>query len=348
MLCTLIMEQNKRTAVLLVNLGSPDSPAPADVRRYLTQFLNDPRVIDIPWLLRKILVNLIIVPFRYRKSAAAYKKLWTSNGSPLVYSGRVTETLLQKRFDEKDIKVFLAMRYQNPSLESALAEIFKWKATDIILIPLFPQYASASTGSVIERFFELMSKRQAFQHIQIVSQFYDHPLFVRGVAEKASPFNYKDYDHVIFSYHGLPERQLDALYDDRKCANHECDHEVNADNAFCYKATCYATTRAVASFLGMKEQDYTVSFQSRLGGGWITPFTDDVIKEQAAKGVKKLLVFSPAFVADCLETTIEISEEYQELFESCGGEHIQLVPSLNDSPTWISLLEDMVRARLRA
>ncbi len=153
---------------------------------------------------------------------------------------------------------------------------------------------------------------------------------------------------MIFSYHGLPERQLDALYDDRKCANHECDHEVNADNAFCYKATCYATTRAVASFLGMKEQDYTVSFQSRLGGGWITPFTDDVIKEQAAKGVKKLLVFSPAFVADCLETTIEISEEYQELFESCGGEHIQLVPSLNDSPTWISLLEDMVRARLRA
>jgi ferrochelatase len=341
------MKADKRTAVLLVNLGSPDSPAPRDVRRYLTQFLNDPRVIDIPWLWRKILVNGIIVPFRYRKSAAAYSKLWTADGSPLVHYGWITEAKLQKRFDENSVKVFLAMRYQNPSMESALAEIMKWRATDIVLIPLFPQYASASSGSVIEHFFKLMSGRQAFQHIRVVSQFYDHPLFVRGIIEKAAAFVLSEYDHIIFSYHGLPERQLDALYDDKRCASHDCDLEVNADNAFCYKATCFDTTRRIASGLGLTESQYTVSFQSRLGKGWIEPFTDDVIKDLAAKGVKKLLVFSPAFVADCLETTIEISEEYQELFESVGGHKIQLVPGLNESDTWISLLEDIVKSGLR-
>jgi ferrochelatase len=339
------MRKNK-TAVLLVNLGSPDSPKPKDVYRYLTEFLNDPRVIDINWLGRKILVNGIIVPFRHRKSAKVYEKLWTENGSPLIYYGRRVQGLLQERFDESQVKVFLGMRYQNPSLISALLEVKRWNPDKIIVIPMFPQYASASTGSVVDRVMTLLKDLWVFPEIDIVTQFYDHPLVVRGFVENGQQFNWKDYDHVLFSYHGLPERQVDKVYDDRKCSSHSCEHEINEENKFCYKAACYATTRLIAAGLGMPEEAYTVGFQSRLGRGWIEPFSDHVIEDLAKKGAKKLLVFSPAFVADCLETTIEIGEEYQELFEEHGGHKVQLVPSLNDGATWISALEDLVKQRL--
>jgi ferrochelatase len=339
------MRKNK-TAVLLVNLGSPDSPKPKDVYRYLTEFLNDPRVIDINWLGRKILVNGIIVPFRHRKSAKVYEKLWTENGSPLIYYGRRVQGLLQERFDESQVKVFLGMRYQNPSLISALLEVKRWNPDKIIVIPMFPQYASASTGSVVDRVMTLLKDLWVFPEIDIVTQFYDHPLVMRGFVENAQQFNWKEYDHVLFSYHGLPERQVDKVYDDRKCSNHSCEHEINEENKFCYKAACYATTRLIAAGLGMPEEAYTVGFQSRLGRGWIEPFSDHVIEDLAKKGAKKLLVFSPAFVADCLETTIEIGDEYQELFEEHGGHKVQLVPSLNDNATWISALEDMVKQRL--
>jgi ferrochelatase len=332
----------RRTAILLVNLGSPDSPAPADVRVYLTEFLNDPRVIDIPWLWRKLLVNAIIIPFRYRKSAKAYEKLWTPDGSPLVHYGRKTRDLLQERFNPEETKVFLAMRYRNPSMQDALREIGEWGPEEVVVLPLFPQYASASSGSVIQRFFDLTRKSQGFPHIRIISQFHDHPGYIRAIAKQARSFDFGEYDHILFSYHGLPERQLDALYMDRKCANHNCETEINTENAFCYKATCYDTTRRVVSELGISADQYTVCFQSRLGKGWVTPFTDDVIKARAAAGDKKLLVFSLSFVADCLETTIEIGEEYQELFEEMGGEKVQLVPAVNDDPLWIDALYDLV------
>jgi protoporphyrin/coproporphyrin ferrochelatase len=339
---------SKKTAVLLVNLGSPDSPAPRDVYRYLTEFLNDPRVIDISWLGRKLLVNGIIVPFRYRKSATIYKKLWTENGSPLIYYGRRVQELLQEKFRSdpgRDVKVFLAMRYQNPSIESALVDIKKWNADKIIVLPLFPHYASASTGSVIDKCMRIMRDLWSFPEVDFISQFWDHSGYLNTFIERGKAFNLAEYDHVLFSYHGLPERQLDKIYEDGLCANHSCEHEINDENKFCYKATCYATTRAIASGLGLKESGYTVCFQSRLGKGWITPFSDKVIEELGKRGAKKLLVFSPAFVADCLETTIEIGVEYQELFEKHGGEKVQLVPSLNDHPGWIAALEDMVRDR---
>lgn len=336
----------RRTAVLLVNLGSPDSPAPKDVKTYLTQFLNDPRVIDLPWLGRKLLVNGIIVPFRHRKSAKVYKELWTENGSPLIHYGKQVKQLLQDRFNENETKVFLAMRYQNPSLITTLLEIEKWSADHVIVIPLFPQYASATTGSVMDEVMRLMKDMYVIPEVTIVNQFYDHPLYIKGFVENGGQFNWKDYDHVLFSYHGLPERQVDKIYDDRKCSNHSCEHEINEENRYCYKATCYATTRAIAAGLGIPEDKYTVCFQSRLGKGWIEPFSDAVIRDLANNGAKKLLVFSPAFVADCLETTIEIGEEYQELFEELGGEKVQLVPSLNESETWINCLEDLVKKRL--
>ncbi|MFY7971584.1 MAG: ferrochelatase [Flavobacteriales bacterium] len=335
----------RKTAVLLVNLGSPDSPAPKDVKRYLTQFLNDPRVVDLPWLGRKLLVNGIIVPFRYRKSAKVYQELWTENGSPLVHYGKQVKQLLQDRFNENETKVFLAMRYQNPSLITTLLEIEKWSADHVIVIPMFPQYASATTGSVMDEVMRLMKDMYVIPEVTTVNQFYDHPLYIKGFVENGSTFNWKEYDHVLFSYHGLPERQLDKIYDDRKCSNHTCEHEINEENRYCYKATCYATTREIAKGLGIPEEKYTVCFQSRLGKGWIEPFSDSIIRKMASEGAKKLLVFSPAFVADCLETTIEIGEEYQELFEELGGEKIQLVPSLNESRTWIDCLEDLVKTR---
>jgi protoporphyrin/coproporphyrin ferrochelatase len=336
----------KRTAVLLVNLGSPDSPKPSDVRRYLTQFLNDPRVIDIPWLARKILVNGIIVPLRHRKSAKVYKELWTENGSPLVHYGRRNQQQLQEKFNEEEVKIFLAMRYQNPSLITTLLEIEKWSADKVIVIPLFPHYASATSGSVIEEVMRLMKDMYVIPETTFIQQFYDHPLFLKAFIERGRQFDWREYDHVLFSYHGLPERQLDKIYADRQCKNHSCEHEINEENRYCYKATCYATTREIAQALGIPPENYTVCFQSRLGRGWVEPFSDQEIKKLAKNGAKKLLIFSPAFVADCLETTIEIGEEYQELFEEYGGEKVQLVPSLNESETWVACLEDLVKKRL--
>ena len=343
-----MQHSSKKTAVLLVNLGSPDSPKPKDVFSYLTEFLNDDRVIDINWLGRKILVNGIIVPFRHRKSAKVYEELWTENGSPLIFYGNRCKQLLQERFDqqsERNVKVFLGMRYKNPSLESALTEVVKWSPDKLIIIPLFPQYASASTGSVIEKCMRILRDLWVFPEIQIVNQFWDHPGYLNAFANRAKAFNTSDYDHIIFSFHGLPERQLDKIYDDRMCRNHSCDHEINDENKLCYKATCYATAREIAQRCGIHAEQYTVAFQSRLGKGWIEPFSDEVIEKLAKQGAKKLLVFSPAFVADCLETTIEIGEEYQELFEQHGGKHVQLVPSLNDGADWIDTLEDMVKSR---
>lgn len=343
-----MQQSSKKTAVLLVNLGSPDSPKPKDVFSYLTEFLNDPRVIDVNWIGRKILVNGIIVPFRHRKSAKVYEELWTENGSPLIYYGHRCKQLLQERFDknsQQHIKVFLGMRYKNPSLESALSEIVKWNPDKLIVIPMFPQYASASTGSVIDKCMRIMRDLWVFPEIQIINQFWDHPGYLNAFANRGKAYKAADYDHVIFSFHGLPERQVDKVYDDRICRNHSCEHEINDENKLCYKATCYATAREIAARCGISQDQYTVAFQSRLGKGWIEPFSDEVIKQLAKQGAKKLLVFSPAFVADCLETTIEIGEEYLELFEEHGGEHVQLVPSLNDGADWIDTLEDMVRAR---
>jgi ferrochelatase len=338
----------KKTAILLVNLGSPDAPTPGAVYRYLTEFLNDPRVIDIAAVGRAILVNGIIVPFRHRKSASIYKKLWTENGSPLIHYGKRNKEQLQSRFNENETKVFLAMRYQVPSIDNTLREIEEWGAEKIVVLPLFPQYASATTGSVHEKVMQVISKWWSIPEVVFVPQFYDNPLYIQGYVDNAKQFDLKEYDRILFSFHGLPERQLDKLYDDNKCRNHSCEHEINEENHMCYKATCFATARAIAKGIGISEDEYTVCFQSRLGKGWIEPFSDDIIKELGDKGAKKLLVFSPAFVADCLETTIEIGEEYQELFEEHGGEKVQLVPSLNDSEVWIDALVSISKPYLSA
>lgn len=335
----------KTTAVLLIQLGTPDSPETKDVRPYLSQFLNDPRVIDIPWLLRKILVNLIIVPFRAPKSAKIYKELWDERGSSLLYHTQDLTNLLQKELEGK-MDVYFAMRYKNPSMDSVLEKIRLKNYDKIIAVPLFPQYSSAANGSAMERFLQIVSKWHVIPEIALVSQFYDYPKFIDAVVERGREFNIDDYDFVMFSYHGLPERQVDKVYnDDISCKDHHCELEIDDNNKFCYKATCYETTRLIAEKLNIPEDKYVVSFQSRLDNKWLEPFSDKVIEEKAKAGAKKALVFSPAFVADCLETTIEIGEEYQEIFEEHGGEKVQLVPSLNISDAWVKALKDIVLER---
>lgn len=340
---------DKRTAVLLIQLGTPDSPKVSDVRRYLSEFLNDPRVIDLPWLGRTLLVNGIIVPFRAPKSAKVYSELWEyGNGvSPLITHTENVTKKLSDRFTKDAVDVYYAMRYQNPSMYDTLEEIRRKNYDHIIILPLFPQYASATNGSAIDLAMKIIRRWWVVPEISMIGQFWDNKGYLDSIVQQASTFDLSEYDHILFSYHGLPERQVDKVYEGADlCEDQSCETAVTDKNKFCYKATCYATSRAIAERMGIKEEDYTVCFQSRLDKKWLTPFSDKVVAEQAKKGAKKLLVFSPAFVADCLETIIEIGEEYQEIFEQLGGEKVQLVPSSNDHNRFIDGLEELIRERL--
>ncbi len=329
--------------ILLVNLGTPDSPSVADVRKYLGEFLMDPRVIDINALGRTLLVKGIIVPFRGPKSAKSYQAIWTNNGSPLMYYGKQVKEKLQKKLG-KDFHVGLAMRYQNPSLESVLNEFYEKNIFDIKIIPLFPQYASATTGSVNQKIMEIVSNWQIIPKIEFVNSYYDHPKLIEAFADRAKNYNLSSYDHVLFSFHGLPVRQLiksDPTQSHCQKVNNCCD-KITPANQYCYSAQSFATAKAIANSLALKADQFSISFQSRLGRDpWIQPYTSAVIEELAKQGKKKILVFCPAFVADCLETIHEISVEYQEEFEKVGGEKIQLVEGLNDSDKWIEALETL-------
>tara|TARA_B100000927_G_scaffold244835_1_gene207296 strand:- start:1917 stop:2939 length:1023 start_codon:yes stop_codon:yes gene_type:complete len=338
------MKKMKNIGILLVNLGTPDSPKTKDVRSYLFQFLNDKRVIDLPWLIRKILVNLIIVPFRAPKSAKIYKEVWTENGSPIIFH---TESLKNKLSSSlgNGFHVEYAMRYKKPSIKNSLEKLRKKQPHQIIIVPLFPQYASATNGSVIEEVMKIIKNWWVIPEISFVSQFYDEKLFLDAFAEKGSKYNLKEYDEILFSFHGLPERHVDKVYEDNLCMDKNCEKGITDLNKFCYKATCYETAKQIALRLNLTEKDYIVAFQSRLDSKWLKPFSDDVIIKKGKKGKKKILVFSPSFVADCLETIIEIGDEYQEIFEEYGGEKVQLVESLNDSDLWVKCLKKIILDR---
>jgi protoporphyrin/coproporphyrin ferrochelatase len=334
-----------KTGVLLINLGTPDSPTTGDVRTYLSEFLNDPRVIDIPYIARKLLVNLIIVPFRAPASAKLYKEIWTEKGSPLSIYGEELKEKLQTALGS-DYVVEFGMRYRKPEMKAALNRLRAKKVEKIKVIPLYPQYASSSTGSSLQLLMELLSKWEVIPSVDIISKFYDHPGFIDAFAEVGSKYDHNQYDHVIFSYHGLPERQIKKAskhYGGDYCQLGSCCNKISNSNHYCYRAACFETTRLLAAKLNIPQEKYTVSFQSRLGRDpWIKPYSDKVIEELGNKGMKKLLVFSPAFVADCLETIHEIGTEYLELFEEHGGEELQLVESLNTSPKWVEVLKEMV------
>jgi ferrochelatase len=331
----------EKTGILLINLGTPDSPSVSDVRSYLSQFLNDPRVIDLPWIARKFLVNVIIVPFRAPKSAAVYQKLWTKDGSPLLLYSKKVEGLLQNELGAS-FGVHLAMRYKNPSIPSVLEDMRMRNYRKIIVVPMFPQYASASTGSAHDEVMRIVRQWWVIPEIRFVNQYYSHPTFIDAFVERGKQYDHKSYDHVLFSYHGLPERQVEKVHLNGTCADNDCVNDINEENKYCYRATCYATTRLLAQRLAIPKEKYTVCFQSRLDQKWLHPFSDKVVEECARKGMKRILVFSPAFTADCLETIIEIGDEYQHLFKQNGGEKVQLVESLNDHPLWIKCLKELV------
>jgi len=331
-----------KTGVLLVNLGTPDSPSVPDVRKYLREFLMDNRVIDIPYITRLLLVNLIIAPFRGPKSAKVYKELWNERGSPLKYYGYDVEALLQKELGDEYI-VALGMRYQNPSLHSAIDKLKDKGLKEIVVLPMFPQYASASTGSVMEKVMDIVKSWELIPNIRFIDSYPTHPTFIKAFVDVAKPHLQHAFDHYVFTYHGLPERQITKSDITGKCLTDGCCDTLHKDNRLCYRAQCFATTRELVKELNLTPEQFTVCFQSRLlKDPWIKPYTDDIIKKLAAENKKKVLAFVPSFVADCLETTIEVGEEYKELFEELGGEHWEMVESLNTNHIWVECLKELV------
>jgi len=334
-----------KTAVLLINLGTPDSPSTGNVRKYLTQFLNDGRVIDINPASRALLVNGIIVPFRSPKSAKLYQKIWTEEGSPLLVYTKELAKKVQEQLGT-DYIVDFAMRYQNPGIDAVLNKLRAEKPARIVIVPLYPQYASSSTGSTIEAVMRELAGWEVIPEIRIKSKFYDDPHYIRALVDNARQYDISAYDHILFSYHGLPERQIrkaSAHYGSDTCQMGSCCDRITKNNQFCYRANCMETTRQLVQHLGIPEGKYTSAFQSRLDDKWLKPYSDKVIEYLAKKGAKNVLAFSPAFVADCLETIYEIGTEYNDIFTEHGGTKVTLVKSLNTNAAWVNALSNMVR-----
>lgn len=334
-----------KTGILLVNLGTPDSYRTSDVRKYLVEFLTDGRVIDIPYVSRQLLVRGIIGPFRAPKSAKIYKEVWTDEGSPLLVISEKLRDLVAAELGD-DFQVELAMRYQSPSIESAL-DRFKGKIyKKIRIIPMFPQYAGASTGSVHQEVMRIISGWQTIPDVEFVNSYpVDEDMIAAHIA-RGKEYDLDSYDHILFSYHGLPERQLIKADPGNHCAqSKDCCFNWSEKNYYCYGAQCYATTKAIVAGLGLSEDRYTTCFQSRLGKTpWKQPYTTDVLEHLAKeKGAKRLLFFCPAFTADCLETIVEVGSEYAEDFAEMGGEQVTLVEGLNTHPKWIESVVKMCR-----
>lgn len=330
----------KESAVLLVNTGTPPSCAPRDVRKYLTQFLLDGRVIDLPLWLREIVVKGFIVPFRYKKSAKAYARVWTEQGSPLLLHSNALRQCVEEKLG---VKVALGMRYGSPSIEQGLRLLAG--ASRIVIVPLFPQYASATSGSVIEEAMRCLSHWQVIPELALLGPFMSNELFLDTWIQRAKAIDFQMYDHVIFSFHGLPLKHIKNADRYGCCLKKNCCQSLHAQNFFCYSAQCKTMGHELAERLSLS--DYSISFQSRLGlDRWLSPYTVDVIRERRKRGDKRLLVFAPSFVADCLETTYEIGMEAREEFMMHGGDALDLVPSLNCEPAWVDALCHIVNDNL--
>lgn len=337
-----------KKGVLLINLGTPNSPSVKDVRKYLREFLMDEYVIDLPFIPRWLLVHLIIAPFRGPKSAEIYQKLWTENGSPLLYYGKKVNQLLQTKLGD-EYNVYLGMRYQNPSINSVLKQIKSDGITNLKVIPMYPQYASSSTKTCIEKVKTELKKIDFSPKISFVENFVKNELFIETIADLGNNYwQTNQFDKIVFSYHGIPERHILKDSNNGYCQlNEKCCANYIESNRLCYRAQCYETSRLVAAKMNLKEDDYLVVFQSRLASRakdpWLKPYADLVIADLPKQGIKNVLCFSPSFIADCLETTIEVGEEFKEIFEENGGEKWQLVESLNEQPKWINAIEKMVK-----
>ncbi len=332
--------------LLLVNLGTPDGPSTAEVRRYLREFLSDPQVIDIPAPARWLLLNLVILPFRPAKSAAAYRQVWTERGSPLLMHSfdLVSEVA---RVLEGEFVVHLAMRYGKPELSAALRSLGEQGVDELVVFPLYPQYATSSTQSTLDRVKELAAELLPKARLTEVGAFYDSPAFLDAFAGVAKPLlDAGKPDHLLFSFHGLPIRHITRLDQSGKhcLASPGCCDSISDVNRHCYRAQSYFTARGLAARLGLSPSQYSVAFQSRLTSKWIEPFSDVRLVELAKQGVKHLAVMCPAFVADCLETLEEIGIRARDSFREAGGETLTLIPSLNADPQWVNAVAALARA----
>ncbi|QZT37441.1 ferrochelatase [Halosquirtibacter xylanolyticus] len=332
----------KSVGVLLINLGTPESTSVKDIRKYLKEFLMDPRVIDISTWKRWLLVNGIIAPFRAPKVQKEYLKLALPEGLPLRI---ISEDLERQLQENTDFEVVLAMRYGAPSIASQL-DILRDKMVDqIIILPLFPQYASATNGTAIEEVFRCIKGWNVIPNMRVISYFHDHPLYIKAMTNKIKrDLDHHQPDHLLFSFHGIPVSQLKSLGNHCKCIQSTTHCDVCS--VYCYRSACFQTASLIAKELGISEKDYSVAFQSRLGKTpWIEPYTDQTIK-QLAKQYKKLHVVAPSFVTDCLETTIEIGEQYRELYYSFDGEQFTWTESLNQDKEWIEALSQIIQEKV--
>tara|TARA_X000000950_G_scaffold174324_1_gene211926 strand:+ start:305 stop:1339 length:1035 start_codon:yes stop_codon:yes gene_type:complete len=324
---------------LLINLGSPDSPDPSDVKRYLGEFLMDERVIDTSKALRTFLVKGIILNTRPKKSAKAYKKIWWEEGSPLIVLSKRLQKSVQKKIS---IPVELAMRYGNPSIEEGIKNLVNQGVNEVILIPLYPQFAMATTETILVLAEEVRSQNHPNLSFTVLPPFYNHPDYIRVLSESIQDnLKDKEWEHLLFSYHGIPERHIrksDVTKSHCKIDKSCCQTSSKA-HKYCYRHQCYETTRQVAEYLELKEGTFSTSFQSRLGlDPWLRPYTDQTVAKFAKKGVKKMAIATPAFVSDCLETLEEIGMEAAEDFEEKGGEKLYVIPCINDRPDWVNVL----------
>ena len=332
----------KRNAVILINVGTPNKADRISVYKYLTAFLNDKRVIDLPAISRFVLVNFIIIPFRLNKSLGRYRKIWTVNGSPLLFHTLNLKNKLQELMPG-EYDVYACMRYGKPSLKALFKKLEHNNYSKIIIFPLFPQFASATSGTVIEKVRKELSHWNVTPIVKVVSQFYDHPGFIKAFADRINSCNHESYDHVLLSFHSLPLRYIQKLHPEQDPETCSCTKEMTFHGNFCYKAACYETARLIAASAGITKERYTVCFQSRLKGKWLSPFTQETIVRKAKEGCKNILVVSPSFVSDCLETIYDIEMEAAELFRKHGGSKLQLVESLNDQDGWVSTIKEIVK-----
>ncbi len=340
------MPPRVRKGLLLINLGTPDAPTTAAVRRYLREFLSDPRVIDIHPLGRWLLLHLFILRTRPRASASAYRKIWTERGSPLlVHSAELAQKVAIEL--ESEFEVELAMRYGNPSIQSAIERLRQRGVQELTALPLYPQRAASSTGSSLHKLYQLLGGSWDVMPVKVGQAFFADPIFLDAFAQVAQPaIEASRAEHVLFSFHGLPERQVKKSDPTgRHClASPECCERLVEANAGCYRAQSFQTARELAKRIGLPAEKYTVSFQSRLGRTpWIKPYTDLLLPQLAARGINRVAVACPAFVADCLETLEEIGIRARESFRAAGGAELTLVPSLNAHPAWVQAVVRMVR-----
>jgi ferrochelatase len=328
--------------ILLVNLGSPDSTSVRDVRRYLNEFLMDPRVLDVAWPLRRFIVGMILLR-RPKESAHAYGKIWTPEGSPLIVTSRRLQRALQERLP---VPVELAMRYQNPSIRDAVRAQASRGVRELLVIPLFPHYAMSSYETAVERVRAVARRHAPQMRLTIQPPYYDAPDYIEALVASAAEHLARGYDHLLFSYHGVPERQIrKSDPTGRHCLNSpDCCQVASPAHATCYRAQCFKTTAAFVKKAGVPEGKYSVAFQSRLGKDpWLKPYTDMELERLARAGKRRMLVICPAFVADCLETLEEIGMRGRDTFLAAGGEEFAQIPCLNTHPLWIATLERMAR-----